>query len=73
VGIIVPKHKQSAVARNRVKRRLRELVRLTLLPALRARSPLDVVLRAAPSAYGAAYADLAADVSRLTQRLEAVG
>lgn len=77
VGIIVPKHKQNSVARNRVKRRLRELVRLALLPALQARttqerSSLDVVLRATPAAYGATFADLAADVSRLTQRLEAV-
>ena len=30
VGIIVPRHRQSAVARNRLKRRLRELVRLRL-------------------------------------------
>lgn len=78
VGIIVPKHKQNSVARNRVKRRLREQVRLVVLPALQARtakdrSPLDVVLRATPAAYGATYAELAADVSRLTQRLEAVG
>ena len=35
VGIVVPRHQHSAVDRNRLKRRLRELVRLELLPALR--------------------------------------
>ena len=32
VGLIVPRHRQTAVARNRLKRRLRELTRLRLLP-----------------------------------------
>lgn len=65
----MPKHKQTAVARNRVKRRLRECARLTLLPALRQRAPLDVVLRATPSAYGAPGAAIAADVLRISERL----
>jgi ribonuclease P protein component len=55
VGIIVPRYGRSAVARNTVKRRLRELARLELLPALLLRAPLDVVVRAAPSAYAASY------------------
>ena len=46
VGIVVPRHKHSAVDRNRLKRRLRELVRLELLPVLRAASALDVAIRA---------------------------
>jgi len=70
IGIIVPRHKQSAVARNKVKRRLRELSRATLLPALTGLPPLDVVLRAAPEAYGADHATLAADVRRVMERLE---
>ena len=71
----MPRHKQSAVARNKVKRRLRELSRAVLLPALmhaglRAGAPaLDVVLRAAPEAYGAEHAALAADVQRVLERL----
>ena len=69
IGIIVPRHKQSAVARNTVKRRLRELSRATLLPALAAIPPIDVVLRAAPEAYGADHATLAADVQRVLERL----
>lgn len=69
IGIIVPRHKQSAVARNKVKRRLRELSRTALLPALAAVPPLDVVLRAAPEAYRAHHAELAADVHRVIERL----
>ena len=48
VGFVVPRYKHSAVDRNRLKRRLRELVRLDLLPTLR---PMDVVLRVSPVAY----------------------
>lgn len=52
VGVVVPKYKHSAVERNRLKRRLRELVRLHLLPALAAFPiPLDVLVRASPPAY----------------------
>lgn len=67
----MPRHKQSAVARNKVKRRLRELSRAALLPALAlAGAPaLDVVLRAAPEAYGADHATLAADMQRVLERL----
>lgn len=55
VGVVVPKYKHSAVDRNRLKRRLRELVRLHLLPALATCAvPLDVLVRASPSAYGRA-------------------
>jgi ribonuclease P protein component len=52
VGVVVPKYKHSAVERNRLKRRLRELVRLHVLPALAGPTPpLDVLVRASPSAY----------------------
>lgn len=73
VGIVVPKHKHSAVARNRVKRRLRELARLRLLPVV----PSGAVwLRARPEAYGASFEALAADVERAVReaiRIVAVG
>ena len=62
VGIIVPRHRQSAVARNRLKRRLRELVRLRLLPAL---PPVAIVLRARAEAYGATFEQLTRQVERL--------
>lgn len=64
----MPKHKHSAVDRNRVKRRLRELGRTVLLPAL-ASQAIDVIVRAAPEAYGADHAALAADVARIRDRL----
>lgn len=64
----MPRHKQTAVARNRLKRRLRELARLTLLPAL-ADQARDVVVRALPAAYDADHAMLASEMSRIAERL----
>ena len=61
VGIIVPRHKHSAVDRNRLKRRLRELVRTRLLPSL---SPCHVVVRARAEAYGDDFAALARQLER---------
>lgn len=68
----MPRHRQTAVDRNRVKRRLRELLRIEVLPILRQRTPLDVVVRAAPEAYTSDFATLRADVSRLADRLGGV-
>ena len=61
IGFVVPRFKQSAVARNRLKRRLRELSRVHLLPA---DLSADVVLRIRPEAYGATFDELAADIAR---------
>ena len=55
VGLVVAKHRQSAVSRNRLKRRLREIIRTQLLRRL---PPIDVVVRAKPSAYTASFAVL---------------
>jgi ribonuclease P protein component len=63
-GIIVPKYKHTAVERNTLKRRLRELVRLRLLPALSAEPAADVVLRAFPTAYAASFASLERELVR---------
>lgn len=65
----MPRYKHTAVARNRLKRRLRELARLRVLPALAALPPADVVLRVWPSAYGARFDALAADVERVVRQL----
>lgn len=66
VGLIVPRHKHSAVDRNRLKRRLRELLRLELLPVLRSLpQPLDVVVRASAPAYGLAFDALQAELQQL--------
>ena len=61
VGLIVPRHRQTAVARNQVKRRLRELSRTRLLPLDLA---ADVVIRIRPEAYGASFLELASDFDR---------
>jgi ribonuclease P protein component len=55
VAIVVPRFGATAVARNRLKRRLRELVRRELLPVLPRR---DVVVRATPQAYRAPFETL---------------
>jgi ribonuclease P protein component len=66
VGLVVPRFKQSAVDRNRLKRRLRELARLRLLPTDIA---ADVVLRIRPDAYRASFEALATDVDRALAQL----
>jgi ribonuclease P protein component len=59
VGVIVPKFGHTAVDRNRVKRRLREIARVLLLPVERS---LDILIRARASAYGAGFAELREEV-----------
>lgn len=68
VGFIVPKHKQTSVERNRLKRRLREIVRRRLLPVL---PPIDVVVRARSEAYGASFDALDAELARASVKLTA--
>lgn len=66
VGVVVPRYKHSAVARNRLKRRLRELVRLEWLPMLPA---MDVVVRAIPPAYERDFDGLRSEMRQAGQRL----
>lgn len=66
VGIVVPKHKRTAVERNRLKRRLRELVRLMLLPGAPA---VDVVIRARRETYEATFEALGRDVGRVVDQV----
>ena len=66
VGLIVPRYRHSAVARNQLKRRLRELTRLRLLPS---RLPYDVVVRTRPEAYDADFQQLTSDVDRVIAQL----
>jgi ribonuclease P protein component len=69
VGIVVPRHQHSAVDRNALKRRLRELVRIDLLPALRARPSLDVAIRARRESYAATLELLRTDVLAIHSRV----
>jgi ribonuclease P protein component len=66
IGIVVPKYGATAVQRNLIKRRLRELARCELLAAL---PPCDVVLWATPSAYRADFDALRASVLKARERL----
>jgi ribonuclease P protein component len=73
VGVTVSRAVKSAVDRNRARRRLREVSRLTMLGA---DSPLhkvgiryDVVLIARPAALEVSFADLKAEASLAAHRL----
>jgi ribonuclease P protein component len=55
VGLIVPKFQSSAVARNRLRRRLREIWRQELQPHQPA---WDLVIKARREAYAASFSDL---------------
>jgi ribonuclease P protein component len=61
LGVIVPRYGATAVARNRLRRRIREAARRDLLPNL---SPIDLVVRARPAAYRSSTAQLADDLER---------
>ncbi|HEX6560145.1 MAG TPA: ribonuclease P protein component [Longimicrobiales bacterium] len=59
VGVVVPKHRRSAVERNRLKRRLREVLRQDVLPRLRQNGvESDVLIRARREAYLATFSQL---------------
>ena len=68
VAIVVPRFRKTAVARNRVKRRLRELVRRELLPEL---TPQDLVIRATPLAYRATFDAMCTAMRQIARRLAA--
>jgi ribonuclease P protein component len=72
VGLVVPKHRQTAVARNRLKRRLRELTRAHWPQAFAGMPPRDVALYALPAAYAASFDALRGDVVRLGAKVAAL-
>jgi ribonuclease P protein component len=65
-GVVVPRYSHGSVERNRVKRRLREILRLEMLRLLRG---VDLIVRAMPSAYVATYADLREQCRRACERI----
>jgi ribonuclease P protein component len=67
VGFVIPRYKQTAVARNQLKRRLREIVRLEVLPTL---APCDLVIRVFPVAYTRDPATLQRELLHLLPRLQ---
>ena len=64
VGVVVPKYRRNIVDRNRVKRRLRELARIRILPLV---GSIDVLLRAKPEAYGASFDQLSTEVDAVAR------
>jgi ribonuclease P protein component len=66
LGLIVPRHQSSAVARNRLRRRLREILRRDVLRTLPA---IDLVIRAKRSAYTASFAVLRAELTGAVETL----
>ena len=62
----MPRHGQSAVNRNRLKRRLREIIRQDVLTADRG---IDIIVKAAPGAYAVPFADLRTEVTGVMGRL----
>jgi ribonuclease P protein component len=69
VGVVVPRHRHSAVDRNRLKRRLRELVRIELLPVLADRPSTDIAIRARRESYAAEFVALRDDIASAAARL----
>jgi ribonuclease P protein component len=64
--VVVPRFQFTAVARNRLRRRIRELVRREVL----ARLPLvDLVIRTKPSAYAASLPGLRAEMTGSVTRI----
>lgn len=63
---MVPKYKHSGVERNRLKRRLRELTRLDVLPDL---TPMDLVFKVLPVAYARDFETLRAEVLQAVRKI----
>jgi ribonuclease P protein component len=66
-AIVVPRYQFTAVARNRLRRRLREILRRGVLATLPA---VDVVVRAKRAAYGAPFAVLRDELADAGARLK---
>jgi ribonuclease P protein component len=66
LAIVVPRFQFTAVARNRLRRRVKEILRRSALPTLAA---VDLVVRAKRGAYAVSFAVLRADVLDLVSRV----
>jgi ribonuclease P protein component len=69
VGVVVPKHRHNSVQRNRLKRRIREIVRLEILPRLAQNGVnVEILIRARREAYEAAFAILRTELITWVER-----
>lgn len=66
LAVIVGKHRHTVVERNRLRRRLRELARIRLIPF---HSELDVVIRSLPTAYEASFRVLTDEIDEIGRKL----
>lgn len=64
IGVIVPKFGKTIVERNRLRRQLREIARIVVLPVLGQR---DLLIKALPSAYGSEFTSLRDELALLTK------
>lgn len=69
VGVIVPKYGHIIVERNRLRRRMREIVRVRMLPVLRVAPPTDVLVRVLPRAYWASFDVLEREIDGIVTRI----
>tara|TARA_A100001037_G_scaffold60270_1_gene52432 strand:- start:264 stop:671 length:408 start_codon:yes stop_codon:yes gene_type:complete len=70
IGIVVPKHGKNSVQRNRVKRRLKEIARTSLLPRLKtSHKTLDVLIRAKKQAYGRGFSGLSGEAKKTLEKI----
>ena len=67
---VVPKYGHGSVARNRLRRRLQELIRTRVLPRTEDR---DWLVRARPPAYESSYDELARELRDLIDRADEAG
>jgi ribonuclease P protein component len=63
LAVVVPRHRHTAVQRNLLRRRLREIGRRAVLPVLA--EPTDIAVRARASAYDATFATLRLELTCL--------
>lgn len=55
-AVVVPRHGRSIVQRNKLRRRLSEILRRDWVPEARGRSPaVDLIVRSGPAAYDASF------------------
>lgn len=66
LAVIVGKHRHTIVERNRLRRRLRELARVRLIPF---HSELDVVIRSLATAYDASFSTLTDEIDQIGRQL----
>ena len=65
----MPKFGHIIVERNRLRRRIREIVRVRMLPVLQQAPATDVLVRALPRAYSASFEVLEREIEGIVARL----